>query len=61
MDTEILTSAEIAEYKKLKAEKAKQLEYQKRLAAKNAIILREAKKQGITATKDEIDAHLADA
>jgi hypothetical protein len=51
--------AKLERLEKLEAKEAKQLEYQKRLSAKNSIIMNKAKKMGITATRDEIEAHLA--
>lgn len=51
--------AKLARLEALEKKEAKQKEHQKRLAAKNAIILRKAKEKGITASKEEIDAYLA--
>jgi SOS-response transcriptional repressor LexA len=40
-------------------EKAKYQEYNKRLTAKNSILMQKAKKAGITVTEAEIDSYLA--
>ena len=51
--------AKLARLVQLEAKEEKQKEYQKRLAAKNAVILRKAKEQGITANTEEVEAYLA--
>lgn len=59
MDKIEITAAEMAELKELRAQKAKAKEYARRQAVKNQIILEKAKKQNITASKNEIDARIA--